>query len=193
MSEQVCLCSHDEEHHRPSCEALYQTKAGMDFCPCTGFRGSKPTLPPKMRVMLRLVFEDSWMPDWTKDANCRSAQLGGVGAQTVGQLYRADGRQVSPAFCDDIGPDDPITDMPEASAQAFQRDACAPCPVRRECLTYAYEEADNSPRYGILGGVDGATRTRFQDFPDRIEQGLAWFTALAIEKGWVTWTESKTA
>jgi hypothetical protein len=138
MSEALCICSHDEAHHRPliprkedepavriadpehenddACQAIYQTKLGMEFCPCTGFRGSKRTLPPKMRVMLRLVFEDSWMPDWTKDANCRSAQLGGVGAQTVGQLYRADGRQVSPAFCDDIGPDDPITDMPEASA-----------------------------------------------------------------------------
>lgn len=45
---------------------------------------------------------------------------------------------------------------------------CAECPVRRECLEYAFEQ-QSSTKDGVYGGTAGWERWPLRDHPDRIE------------------------
>jgi WhiB family redox-sensing transcriptional regulator len=45
-------------------------------------------------------------------------------------------------------------------AKAAAKKICTGCPVRLECLTFAYE---NDERHGIWGGMDGRERTTLKN------------------------------
>jgi hypothetical protein len=142
------------------------------------------------------------MPDWTQDAACRSAGIGGRGANRPGHLWKE-------AYADELSDGNIEEKLPEATAKAFQRDACAVCPVRRECLTYAFDTVDRhhvslewlseeeqpepvwvfteteaGRRFGIFGGVPGRKREELALLPDRVARGLAWFETLATDEHW---------
>jgi hypothetical protein len=74
---------------------------------------------------------------------------------------------------------------------------CAGCPVRLECLRWAFdvekrESRDwwtselivNNRRYGVLGGTPGRIRERFADEPDPIAACDEWFQNYAAEQHW---------
>lgn len=56
------------------------------------------------------------------------------------------------------------------------RRICAGCPVRVECLEYAYESPD-SVAFGVFAGTTGTQRTRMRDREDRLEYLHEWFDA----------------
>lgn len=168
-SDVACVCTHSQRDHDPDCMAVIGVDA---FCGCSGFRVPRGHMDAAMRAQVRKALDDDWMPDWTRDARCRSAKLkGGIGPNTPGQPH-------PDAFMDDVADTEDLR-LPESSVLDFMRDACLPCPVRRQCLSYAYNEVDRKRASGVFGGVPGRIRDR-----DPIEAANAWFLREAAKRGW---------
>lgn len=96
-------------------------------------------LAPGIRVFARHDDEHpyGWLPDppdWHAQANCRGMD------QTT--FY---GTDVGDAFT-----------LTRAELAAAQR-VCTPCPVKRDCLTFALERGEP---YGVHGGTSGRARKR---------------------------------
>jgi hypothetical protein len=90
----------------------------------------------------------------------------------------------------------------------FAMKVCAGCPVRNECLEYAYEmehqqstlwwsgePVESDRRFGVFGGLPGRMRERFAHSDDRIARSQEWFAALSRERNWtlVETEEERTA
>lgn len=86
-------------------------------------------------------------------------------------------------------PDLPSNERPLNTTKAAKR-ACAYCPVRRECLQFAFDnafyewEADpDDPESGgsadgmVYGGMTGRERSKIRHLEDRVDVGLAMFEA----------------
>lgn len=191
----ICVCQHPQTGHGDEgCEAIV---APGTFCSCSGFRADArwPEIPlqmdPGFRARMRQSLGDEWLPDWTAHARCKSAELhdGGLGPNRPGQPF------IELTDKDDLKDGGIATRLPERSLLFQIGRLCAPCPVRRQCLHYAYEvvdglkhhvegddEDDSAGRaYGIFGGVPGRLREHFR----HDEEGANdWFQDLARSKGW---------
>lgn len=131
-------------------------------------------IDPRMRVRIRIERLQQMLPAWAKRAACAElepnhAPLGTMFTDDV--AYRRDGDY----------------SWPDGVRHAMA--VCATCPVRMECLRYAYESErrehiewwggeliDERRRYGVYGGVPGRIRERFADEADPIAACDAWFT-----------------
>jgi hypothetical protein len=101
-----------------------------------------------------------------------------------------------PAFEDDVAfrPDGEYA-WPKGVREAMK--VCAGCPVRRECLAWAFdvekresqdwwtsELIQNNRRYGVLGMTPGRIRERFQDADDPIAACEEWALEYAKQAQW---------
>jgi hypothetical protein len=162
-----------------------------EFCGCSGYRVAHVKMDSAFLSASRAALQDVWFPSWTAKALCKSAELhdGGKGPQRPGQPF------VELTDKDDLKDGGLATRLPERSLLFQIGRMCAPCPVRRECLHYAYEVVDSLSHhvdgdedddsagraYGIFGGVPGRLREHFR----HDEEGAnAWFEALRETKGW---------
>jgi hypothetical protein len=185
----TCVCQHPQsEHGQEGCEAVVAPGA---FCSCSGYRtiqDGRLRMDPAFRARVREGLGDKWLPDWTAYARCKSAELhdGGLGPNRPGQPF------VELTDKDDLKDAGEGTRLPERSLLFQIERLCARCPVRRECLHYAYQ-ADlfnhNQPgdedvavrAFGVYGGVPGRLREHFR----HDEEGAnAWFEALRETEGW---------
>jgi hypothetical protein len=129
---------------------------------------------PAFTSRLRSTTLDRMLPDWTHQAACATKTL-------PGQPWES-------AFMDEVtGTLDIETfDWPERVRTVMA--VCAVCPVRRECLAYAFaneshvsqdwlsgESFDDSFRSGVFGGTPGPVREAIADNPDRLAEGERWF------------------
>lgn len=204
-SDVPCVCQHAQAEHQPDCQVPIGSIQGADtFCACSSYRAPKAgPLEAELLLAARRALDDEWMPAWTARARCRSANLrrgdDAIGPQTPGNLWRWSGVGPSPYSDDQFADKNQDGDegdseieasgVPKKTAEEFMRDACAPCPVRRECLHYAYEEVDRGRRYGVYGGVPGRKREHLTEV-----KANAWFVALALREGWLkTDREEETA
>lgn len=129
---------------------------------------------PRFSIGLRTSLLSRLLPDWTARAACASKTL-------PGQPWDS-------AFADEVtGSLDVETHRwPERVRQVMA--TCAGCPVRSECLAYAFEREqhlsqdwmsgemyNDSFRSGIFGGVPGPAREHFAASVDPIAASEAWF------------------
>lgn len=123
---------------------------------------------------LRESLETRLFPAWTGNAACRNEAHPGV----VNGAF----------FADDLAqlPETEEYVWPSAVLGAMR--TCAGCPVRRECLVYAYESEDagDGRAYGVYGGLPGRQRERLGAYEDRITRSEGWFAALSITRRWVS-------
>lgn len=133
--------------------------------------------------------QSRYLPEWTADAACRSDSIGGSGPQIAGTTW-------SWMFLDDVASrPDGREYWPDKVMQAMR--VCAGCPVRRECLEYAYESekgvndtwwsgepVERDTRSGVFGGVPGRIREQHGPHPDRIQRSTEWFESLALRREW---------
>ena len=136
------------------------------------------------RTRARHAMLDQLLPDW--------APLGACSEQAPNRAPFA------PMFDDDLayqpkGPD--AYSWPAGVLQAMK--LCAGCPVRQQCLNYAFEVekresrdwwtnelVQNDRRFGILGGIPGRVREWFADEPNPEAACDEWFTKYAARKRW---------
>jgi hypothetical protein len=168
------------------CEAVI---AAGEFCGCSSYRVAHVKMDSAFLSASRAALQDAWFPSWTAQARCKSAELhdGGEGPNRPGQPF------VELTDKDDLKAGGLNTRLPERSILAQMAMLCAPCPVRRECLHYAYTVVDGmrhdepgdediKPRaYGIFGGVPGRLREHFRHDEEGADR---WFEALRRRKGW---------
>ena len=74
------------------------------------------------------------------------------------------------ASCRDSGLEFVIEERGPAAGEnlALRLAVCSDCPVKRECLEYAFEQP-SSIAYGVYGGTAGFQRRTAQHLPNRIE------------------------
>jgi hypothetical protein len=128
---------------------------------------------------------DNLLPDWSKRAACAE---------------QAPNRApLAIMFDDDLAyqPKGPgAYTWPAGVLQAMKM--CAGCPVRTQCLDYAFEIekresrdwwtnelVQNDRRFGILGGVPGRIREWFADTPNPEAACDDWFRRFAAKKRWM--------
>jgi hypothetical protein len=137
---------------------------------------------PRIAARAALAYLDSKLPDFAPRGACA-----GLAPNRA---------PWSPMFEDDVAfRKDGDYEWPKGVREAMQ--VCASCPVRRECLAWAFdvekrESRDwwtselivNNRRYGVLGGTPGRIRERFQDDPDPIAACDEWFVGFAEQNRW---------
>jgi hypothetical protein len=107
---------------------------------------------PAFRSRLRKTLDERLMPEWTAEAACRSAELpGGNGPNRPGVVW-------DDAFKDEL----PLRPDPDDYAwpvgvRDFMR-TCSACPVRSDCLEYAFTITEDRRQFGVYGGVPGRIR-----------------------------------
>lgn len=117
----ICACGHDQADHQPDCCAVLRPDV---FCECSGFRTEHTDVDPRFRPGHLGAIQRERMPSWMTLAECSKHAMDGAWSEA----FRED-----PAY--QANPDNyrwPAT-VQEVMA------VCASCPVRRECLAYAYE------------------------------------------------------
>jgi hypothetical protein len=127
------------------------------------------------------------LPTWTQRAACASEPDDPHDAE------------YHDSFFDDEVINATTLEFPETTLRRMR--VCHTCPVRSECLAYAYAQerhveaipgtmpvrhrwTEDVIRYGIYGGVPGRVRERYAHHPNRLKACERWFTAQAKKRRW---------
>lgn len=110
------------------------------------------------------------------------------------------GKPRSWKYVDDFFVEDDITEDFTKLPETIQRkmETCYDCPVRRQCLEYAYDHethiddedklkpkiVEDDTRFGVWGGIPGRFRARFAHEPDRLDVCEEWFQTVAHRLRW---------
>lgn len=123
-----CACGHSQDDHQPDCQLPISGRGGITFCECSSYRVEPVTarMSPVFEYRLRHTAHEKFLPRWMHRAAC--AGMNG-GPETTWDA----------AFHDEVGMEQDPADYswPEDVKTVMQ--LCARCPVRKECLEYAFE------------------------------------------------------
>ena len=129
----------------------------------------------RFRDRMRAALEDRLFPAWTRDAACRGQEL-------PGRLYRD-------AFTDEVGQQQDIETYawPERTVNALR--TCAGCPVKRECLEYAFELNPKPRQFGVFSGTPGRIREALGFRDCRTCQGKGYLKRVTIGDTTLRWSD----
>lgn len=129
----------------------------------------------RFRDRMRSALEDRLFPSWTRDAACRGQEL-------PGRLYRD-------AFTDEVGQQQEIEDYawPERTVNALR--TCSGCPVKRQCLEYAFELNPKPRQFGVFAGVPGRIREALGFRDCKTCQGKGYLKRLTIGDTTLRWSD----
>lgn len=122
-----CACGHPAQDHEPDCQAPISGKGGITFCECSSYRVEPETrMSPVFEYRLRHLAHEKYLPRWMHRAAC--AGMNG-GPETTWDA----------AFHDEVGMEQDLGDYSWPEDVKTVMALCAGCPVRQQCLEYAFE------------------------------------------------------